>query len=341
MNVRPPILSLGTWSTNGEMFADIADRPELGYLPIDGEILDPTYGLGTFWSVIRPEGLVATDLDPAKSPDTPAGLGMDATCLPPGWSDRFDITVVDPDYKLNGKDQGEGHRYGVAGAYKPAGTRIDDGAAMLREAARVTKPGGFVLFKWQDQTNGGRKRWGSRLYPELAEQLGLEHHDQFLFPSYRAQPARSRCLICDVKIERRRTGAWADKVRTKGHDSFACAGQLYTGHRGHAPNPDAPVQALSHINYSVLLVFRRPDVGETAHVTRLGAQPADVATALRLLIEVSSDRSSGEQDALLRLARSLPAGDEREAILDWLAVTRETINDSATDCTVPITAVAV
>lgn len=258
MNVRPPIRSLGTWSTNGQMLAEIASYTELGYLPLDGEILDPTYGYGTFWTVVRPAGLVATDLDPAKSPDTPDGIGMDATCLPPGWHDRFDTVVVDPDYKLNGTDQGEGERYGVAGTYKSAADRLGSMGAIFTGAARAVKPGGHLLFKCQDQTNAGRRKWQTRRFAELGESLGLDHVDQFLFPSYRPQPARSTCLVCGVKIMRRATGQWGAVRRTPGHDQFACAGGLLTGQPGHAPDPSAPVQDRSHVNYSALLVFHRP-----------------------------------------------------------------------------------
>ena len=260
MNIRPPVRSLGTWKTNGEMIAEIAEYDELGYLPVDGAIWDATHGPGTFWTVIRPAGLVATDLDPAKSPDTPAGLGLDATQLPEAWLARFDTVVCDPDYKLNGTDQGEGERYGVAGPYKSAADRLGSMGALFRSCSRAVKPGGHFLFKCQDQTNGGRRRWQAREFADLGEGLGFDLVDLFLYPSYRPQPARSTCIICDTKIMRRKTGQWGDNVRAEGHDQFACVGWLYTGRPGHAPDPDAPVQDRSHVNYSTLLVFQKPTV---------------------------------------------------------------------------------
>lgn len=177
-----PVLAAGTWRTNGELIADCA---RLGYLTDDGPTWDATYGLGNWWTIWRPANLCATDIDPAKSPS--AAGGMDATCS--DWiNDRWQHVCLDPPYKLNGTDQGEGERYGVA-------TRMnrDDRhtlmAAMLTEATRVVRPGGTVLFRCQDQVEGGRVRWQSHAFAAHGERLGLELVDELLFPSYRPQPA--------------------------------------------------------------------------------------------------------------------------------------------------------
>lgn len=102
-----PIMAISEWPTNGHLIADCA---RLGYLQADKPTLDPTYGLGIFWSVWRPAELTASDLDPAKSP---SGVGVDARHLP--YADRsFFQVVIDGPYKLNGTPSaGIDERYGV------------------------------------------------------------------------------------------------------------------------------------------------------------------------------------------------------------------------------------
>lgn len=78
--------------TNGQL---IADCFELGYLRDEYRILDPTYGLGRWWSEVDPPYLTAHDLDPEKAPHGP----MDFTAL--HYEDRiFDAVTFDPPYKL-------------------------------------------------------------------------------------------------------------------------------------------------------------------------------------------------------------------------------------------------
>ena len=150
------VLALAERRTNAALIADCAT---LGYLTDDMAIWDPTYGLGTFWTNWQPDPvkgglLFRTDIDPAKSPDFISGVDATRTTM---GGDHWGAVVLDPPYKLNGTDQGEGHRYGVTA---PA-TRADKHrlmADMLTEAHRVVRPGGTVLFKCQDQVEGGRVR---------------------------------------------------------------------------------------------------------------------------------------------------------------------------------------
>lgn len=208
------VLALAERRTNAALIADCAT---LGYLTDDMTIWDPTYGLGTFWTDWQPDPGVSghlhrTDIDPAKSPD--CSDGIDATSSP--WpNDWWHAVVLDPPYKLNGTDQGEGHRYGVT---QPA-TRADKHrlmADMLTEAHRVVRPGGTVLIKCQDQVEGGRVRWQSHTFAAHGEALGLELVDLLLFPSYRPQPSgRSQhharrnysTLLVFTKPRRRRSPA--------------------------------------------------------------------------------------------------------------------------------------
>ena len=180
--IDEPVLAAGAWRTNGHLIADCA---RLGYLTDDGPTWDATYGLGNWWTIWRPRNLCGTDIDPAKSPS--AAGGMDATCS--DWDyDTWQHVCIDPPYKLNGTDQGEGERYGVA-RRMTRDDRHDLMAAMLAEGTRVLRTGGTLLFRCQDQVEGGRVRWQTIAFANLGEQLGLELVDHLLFPSYRPQPA--------------------------------------------------------------------------------------------------------------------------------------------------------
>lgn len=175
-----PVMAAGDWRTNAEMIADVA---RLGYL--DGRVLDCTHGKGTFWKVWQPAELVACDLHPLKSP---IGYSVDFTDLP--FADgEFDAAVIDGPYKLNGRPTAKvDEPYGV---HVPASRdgRHELIKAGITECIRVTRVGGHVLVKCQDQVNGGKVRWQTRIFAEHAEQLGCRLRDSFLFPSYRPQDA--------------------------------------------------------------------------------------------------------------------------------------------------------
>ena len=68
----------------------IADCHRLGYLKADDLVADVTYGLGRFWSDWAPDALLASDLDPLKSP---CGLSVDFTDLP-FETDELDAVVL-------------------------------------------------------------------------------------------------------------------------------------------------------------------------------------------------------------------------------------------------------
>jgi hypothetical protein len=185
----PPVMAIGTWRNNAEL---IADMPRLGYLRDEWFILDPTYGLGRFWTKWRPRNLHASDISPALSPIKPA---IDFTKMP--WPSRFfDAVVFDPPYKLNGTSTGKGAsaadvRYGVT-EYAPQADRhtlITDG---ITECVRVLKVGGTLLIKCQDQVCGGKVRWQTREFADHAESLGCRLVDMLHIQSYRPQPPGRR-----------------------------------------------------------------------------------------------------------------------------------------------------
>ncbi len=178
------VLAAHAWRNNAELIRDVA---ALGY--ITGSVLDCTYGEGKFWTLCRPDRLFATDLDPAKAPD---GV-YDFTALPGDWTARFDTVVFDPPYKLNGTpDRIIDERYGVHEVtnWRDRLSLMSDG---LHECARVTKVGGTVLVKCQDQVVSGAIRWQTDLMTEIGFERGLDKIDRFdLLGKHRPQPMEGR-----------------------------------------------------------------------------------------------------------------------------------------------------
>jgi hypothetical protein len=160
-----PVLAVTEWKTNADLIADVA---RLGYLHDDWLTLDPTYGLGKWWTLWRPRMLIASDIDPAKSP---CGYSVDFTAL--NQADQsFDAVAFDPLYKLNGTPTADvDERYGVhvVRSRDDRHQLILDG---ISECARVLKPSGFLLVKCQNQVNGGKVRWQTDLFSRHAETVG-------------------------------------------------------------------------------------------------------------------------------------------------------------------------
>lgn len=186
--VAEPVLAAQRWATNGDLIADVA---RLGYLETSDLILDPTWGLGRWWTQWQPDdgGLIGSDIDPTKSP-----LGYSVDFRTMAWAaDRFDAVAFDPPYKLNGTaTKSVDGRYGVD-IYAGPNERhllITDG---MTECTRVLKPGGILLVKCQDQVCSGRIWWQTDLFTTHANSLGLTKVDRFdLLGGGRPQPARTR-----------------------------------------------------------------------------------------------------------------------------------------------------
>lgn len=170
-----PVLAIGRWNTNAAMIADVA---RLGYL--NGRVMDVTYGKGNFWTLYHPEGMVIHDL---------AGDGVDFRNLPhPDGS--FDAIILDGPYKLNGTpDAALDERYGIhVRATRDGRHQLIRGG--ITECARCLAPRGYLLVKCQDQVEGGKVRWQTRIFADHAETLGLTLVDMLHFLAYRPQGAR-------------------------------------------------------------------------------------------------------------------------------------------------------
>jgi hypothetical protein len=175
MNSPNPILAFGGRRNNAEAIRDCA---VLDYLP--GPVLDPTYGSGRFWNLLRPVDLIASDRNPACGV-----LVADFTALP--FADGSFATVVfDPPYKANGTSTGKGCAssdagYGVA-VYRSKSARMELILAGVSECARVASR--FVLVKCQDQ----RDEEQTRPIKNHADTCGLRFRDDLHVPGHRKQP---------------------------------------------------------------------------------------------------------------------------------------------------------
>jgi len=181
------VLSIGEWSTNAQLIADVA---RLGYL--DGTVLDATYGEGGFWKVWRPEGLITNDLY------KPAMWREDYRDFPP-WVGGFDAVVFDPPYKLNGTPAlGEqDDRYGTNRR-----TSRDEVMEDIRlgaiECYRVCRRN--LLVKCMDQVEGGQMRWQTDMVSETIKALGGRKVTRFDIPTAgRPQPPGRRQLTPRMK----------------------------------------------------------------------------------------------------------------------------------------------
>ena len=181
------ILTATAWPTNAELIEDVA---RLGYL--SGQILDCTYGYGTFWKNWRPaeDRFVACDIDEAKSP-----LGVSINfCKLPFNSERFDSVVFDPPYKMNGtsrpEDRAADERYGVhiPARWQDRMQLICDG---LIECMRVSRR--YVLAKCMDQVVSGRKVWQTATLYQTAWNYHYRLVDRFdMLVTPRPQPEGRR-----------------------------------------------------------------------------------------------------------------------------------------------------
>lgn len=175
-----PVMALGARRSNAELMRDCR---RLGYLDDGWRVLDATFGLGRFWSLWRPAGLVTNDLV------TEADHAFDFRAL--GWSDReFDAVVFDPPYKLNGTPGGGGaavsdvgYGVGVRASWRERHELIRAGIA---ECGRVADR--MLLVKCQDQVCAGRKRWQTREFADCAEGLGFRLVDMLHVGGFRVQP---------------------------------------------------------------------------------------------------------------------------------------------------------
>jgi len=167
------------WRNNGELIAAVAS---MGF--IKGKVLDAAYGTGAFWSSYVPNDLTSNDLH------TAADYSYNFTDFPSHWENKWDTTVFDPPYKLNGTpSQGQVDKaYGVhrKATLQERMDLITDGS---RECYRVTKDKGFLLIKVQDQVSSGKMHFQTDTVSSALIELGAVKAAQMHFlRSPRPQP---------------------------------------------------------------------------------------------------------------------------------------------------------
>jgi hypothetical protein len=171
------------WRNNGELIADVAS---LGF--IRGNVLDAAYGAGAFWTSYTPSNLTSNDLY------TPADYSYNFTEFPLNWENKWDTTVLDAPYKLNGTPS-QGQVDKAYGVHKKATIQermdlIIDGA---KECYRITKGKGFILVKVQDQVSSGKMHFQTDAVSSALKELGAVKVAQLHFlRSPRQQPQGRR-----------------------------------------------------------------------------------------------------------------------------------------------------
>ncbi len=174
------VMAAYAWKSNAHMLADLFDvmgRPS-------GPWVDLTFGeKGAWWNApnIAPDDLVrCVGPDTATTRDDVVRTDFRAT---PFASNTFGLTCFDPPYVLKGgagKFDDMNRRYGVgAELTERRGERsrkealfdlVEDG---LTEAARITRPGGWVLAKAGRGIDGGKLVRTDDLMVRTGEDMGL------------------------------------------------------------------------------------------------------------------------------------------------------------------------
>ena len=174
--------------TNDEIFPEVTDL----HVDNGAAVADVTYGNGTFWKRV-PSGkydLRATDLDPAKSPDSDEGV--DCRDLP--YEDgELDCVVLDPPYAEGFYDgdrsNGDESEYWIKDRYANAADgELTYHEAVLhlyceagREAYRVLGDEGKLIVKVQDEVSRNEQRLTHvEITNYYEEELGFKAKDLFV-----------------------------------------------------------------------------------------------------------------------------------------------------------------
>ena len=174
--------------TNDKVFPKVIDL----HVDDDATVADVTYGNGTFWKRV-PSGrynLRATDIDPAKSPNSDDGV--DCRDLP--YEDSvLDCIVLDPPYAEGFYDgdrsNGDESEYWIKDRYANAADgELTYHEAVLhlyceagREAHRVLDDGGKLITKVQDEVSRNEQRLTHvEITNYYEEELGFKAKDLFV-----------------------------------------------------------------------------------------------------------------------------------------------------------------
>ncbi len=179
-----PVLAAQSWPTNAHLLADVARL----WIPVEGTVLDVTYGRGIWWKQFHPATLVTHDL---------RSDGVDFRQLPEADS-TFDVVAFDPPYVCTGGRETStisdfNERFGLHTTPRTPAELDNYIGAGLAECARVVKPHGVVLVKAMDYVWSGRYHPATHHLMVRAFGLGLEIIDRFeMVGQVRPQPGGRR-----------------------------------------------------------------------------------------------------------------------------------------------------
>jgi hypothetical protein len=158
---------------NDELIANAAQL----YIHNGDRVLDVTYGKGVFWKRIDRTKIDLVTNALVTTADSHCGFRSLAFA-----NASFDHTVFDPPYVHDGKTVMIRKRYNnhVTTAkmnYEGIIQMYEEG---VRECVRVTKVGGYIWIKVQDQVENHRQRWSHFHLELMGRTLGLSLQDQFI-----------------------------------------------------------------------------------------------------------------------------------------------------------------
>lgn len=173
--------------TNDDVFPKVIDL----HVESGASVADLTYGKGVFWRQVSSGKyeLTATDINPARSPDSTDGV--DCRNLP-YVDDSFDCVVLDPPYaegfyetadKPSDDDHWIKDRYG--GDRSESSATYHEGvlemyAAAGEEAKRVLRDEGVLIVKMQDEVSRNEQRLTHIEVTNLYERMGFHARDLFV-----------------------------------------------------------------------------------------------------------------------------------------------------------------
>lgn len=195
------VLAATAWTSNAAMIADVA---RLGYIKTTDNVIDLTFGRGKWWKQWRPANLTGlTDrsddhADQYAIDQVNVITNADYTNLDGIPDETYDVTVFDPPYVSVGGRGTSGipdfvDRYGLVRAPRTPADLHANNLLGLKEAIRITKPGGTILVKCAPYISSGKRQDGDYWMRRDAADLGLTVHDVFIHVGHiRPQPSGRR-----------------------------------------------------------------------------------------------------------------------------------------------------
>ena len=198
---------VGHLDSNAELIRDVAQL----YIPDGANVLDLTFGNGTFWKLIDLSrfNLYGNDVkqytarELAKFSEMGVRQMLHESYYGTRWAPhQFDVTVFDPPYRSGGSTSHEAmvKTYGLShldiedskSGHGNASKLWDEYMLGLNEAWRVTLPQGLILIKCQDFIESGRPHWFHVKLYQWAMDSGAKVKDLFTLTQTRRPMMRHK-----------------------------------------------------------------------------------------------------------------------------------------------------